>query len=110
VLADQRLGSTDVDEGIWLVSFMTYDLGYISLEQRTLQTIDNPFGTIRHPCLRAGHKCVLVAEVRSRRSPNETTSPLFCSQFRSCSNSTFEGHPLLVTCILIDCQRNARRL
>lgn len=33
-----------VDDAIWLVSFMHYDLGYIDLEQRTLQTIDNPFG------------------------------------------------------------------
>jgi transposase InsO family protein len=44
VLAGQRLGITEVDEGIWLVSFMAYDLGYIDLEQRTLQTLDNPFG------------------------------------------------------------------
>ncbi len=43
-LAGQRLGLTEVDDGIWLVSFMQYDLGYIDLEQRTLQTIDNPFG------------------------------------------------------------------
>ena len=35
--------------GIWLVSFMHYDLGYIDLEQRTLQTIDNPFGTRLSP-------------------------------------------------------------
>ncbi len=49
VLAGQRLGITEVDEGIWLVSFMTYDLGYIDLEQRTLQTIDNPFGTRLSP-------------------------------------------------------------
>jgi hypothetical protein len=28
----------------WLVSFMHYDLGYIDLEQRTLQPLDNPFG------------------------------------------------------------------
>jgi len=35
----------EVDDGIWLTSFMQYDLGYIDLEQRTLQTIDNPFGT-----------------------------------------------------------------
>ena len=34
----------EVDEGIWLVSFIDYDLGYIDLEQRTLQTLDNPFG------------------------------------------------------------------
>lgn len=43
-LAGQRLGIKEVDEGIWLVSFMHYDLGYIDLEQKTLQTIDNPFG------------------------------------------------------------------
>jgi transposase InsO family protein len=44
VLAGQKLGLREVEEGIWLVSFMHYDLGYIDLEQRTLQTIDNPFG------------------------------------------------------------------
>jgi hypothetical protein len=44
VLAGQRLGIKEVDEGIWLVSFMSYDLGYIDLEQRTLQPTDNPFG------------------------------------------------------------------
>ena len=43
-LAGQTLGIKEVDEGIWLVSFMDYDLGYIDLEQRTLQPIDNPFG------------------------------------------------------------------
>ncbi|WP_275566316.1 hypothetical protein [Psychromarinibacter sediminicola] len=35
----------EVDDGIWLISFMRYDLGYIDLDQRTLQTIDTPFGT-----------------------------------------------------------------
>jgi len=30
--------------GIWLVSFMDYDLGYIDLEEKTLQPLDNPFG------------------------------------------------------------------
>jgi Integrase core domain len=44
VLARQRLGIKEADDGIWLVSFMTYDLGYIDLEQRTLQPLDNPFG------------------------------------------------------------------
>ena len=44
VLAGQRLGIREVDEGIWLVSFIDYDLGYIDLEQRTLQPLDNPFG------------------------------------------------------------------
>ena len=44
-LAGQRLGIKEVDEGIWIVSFMRYDLGFIDLEQQTLQPIDNPFGT-----------------------------------------------------------------
>lgn len=44
VLAGQTLGIKEVDEGIWLVSFMRYDLGYIDLEQKTLQPLDNPFG------------------------------------------------------------------
>ena len=45
VLAGQRVGIKEVDEGIWIVSFMHYDLGYIDLEQKTLQPLDNPFGT-----------------------------------------------------------------
>ena len=49
VLAGHKLGIKEVDDGIWLVSFMHYDLGYIDLEQRTLQTIDNPFGTRLSP-------------------------------------------------------------
>jgi hypothetical protein len=42
--AGQKLGIKEVDEGIWLVSFMHYDLGYFDLEQKTLQPLDNPFG------------------------------------------------------------------
>ena len=33
---DQRLGIKEVDDGIWLVSLMHYDLGYFDLEQKTL--------------------------------------------------------------------------
>ena len=44
VFAGQRLGIKEVDEGIWLVTFIDYDLGYIDLKQRNLQPIDNPFG------------------------------------------------------------------
>ena len=44
VLAGQKVGLKEADEGIWLVSFMHYDLGYIDLEQKTLQPLDNPFG------------------------------------------------------------------
>jgi len=45
VLAGQRLSIKEVDDGIWIVSFMHYDLGFIDLEQKTLQPFDNPFGT-----------------------------------------------------------------
>ncbi|MGA9869295.1 MAG: hypothetical protein WBQ75_22915, partial [Acetobacteraceae bacterium] len=49
VLAGQKLGLKEVDDGIWLISFMHYDLGYIDLEQKTLQPIDNPFGSRLSP-------------------------------------------------------------
>jgi hypothetical protein len=32
------------EEGIWLISFMEYDLGYIDLEEKNLQPLENPFG------------------------------------------------------------------
>ena len=43
-LAGQAVGIKEVDQGIWLVSFMDYDLGYIDLDEKTLQPLDNPFG------------------------------------------------------------------
>ena len=43
--AAQRLGIKEVGDYIWLASFMHYDLGYFDLEQKTLQPLDNPFGT-----------------------------------------------------------------
>lgn len=43
-LAGQAVGIKEVELGIWLVSFMSYDLGYIDLEERTLQPLENPFG------------------------------------------------------------------
>jgi hypothetical protein len=44
VFAGQAVGIKEVEEGTWLVSFMDYDLGYIDLEEKTLQPLDNPFG------------------------------------------------------------------
>ena len=38
------MGIKEVDDGIWLVSFMDYDLGYIDLKEKTLQRLNNPFG------------------------------------------------------------------
>ena len=43
-LAGQAVGIKEVDDGIWLVSFMDYDLGYFDLDTRMLEPLDNPFG------------------------------------------------------------------
>jgi hypothetical protein len=43
VFAGQTLGIKEIEDGIWLASFMDYDLGYFDLQQRTLQPLDNPF-------------------------------------------------------------------
>jgi hypothetical protein len=62
-LAGQAVGIKEVDDGIWLVSFMDYDLGYIDLAEKTLQPLPNPFGpksvtyvlgAICYPCVRTG--------------------------------------------------------
>jgi hypothetical protein len=45
VMAGQKPGIKEVDEGIWIVSFTHDDLGFIDLEQTTLQPLDNSFGT-----------------------------------------------------------------
>jgi len=42
-LAGQEVGIKETEEGIWLVSFMDYDLGYFDLENLTLQPLDYPF-------------------------------------------------------------------
>ena len=44
VFARQAVGIKEVHDDVWLVSFMDYDLGYVDLEERTLQPLDNPFG------------------------------------------------------------------
>lgn len=49
VLAGQNVGIREVNEGIWLVSFMKYDLGYFDLEARRVEPIDNPFGAKLSP-------------------------------------------------------------
>ncbi len=43
-LAGQRPRIKEVDDGVWFVSLMSDDLGFIDLEQKTLQLLDEPFG------------------------------------------------------------------
>ena len=74
VMAGQRLGLKEVDDGIWVVSFMAYDLGYIDLEQENPATYRQPvrltgvthvLGTLCHPCLRVGQlQCGAPNELR----------------------------------------------
>jgi len=52
VLAGQSLGIKEVDEGIWLASFMHYDLGYFDLEQKPCSPSTTPSARGCHPCLR----------------------------------------------------------
>ena len=63
VFAGQLVGVRQVDEHLWLVTFMHYDLGYFDDETCRLEPIENPFGPnrvthvsgiIRHPCNRNG--------------------------------------------------------
>jgi putative transposase len=42
--AGQAVGIKEVDDGIWLVSFMQYDLGYFDLEGGRFEPLENPFG------------------------------------------------------------------
>ena len=44
VLAGQNVGVTQVDDRLWLVTFMQYDLGYFDDESGRLEPIANPFG------------------------------------------------------------------
>jgi putative transposase len=37
------VGIKEVQDDIWLVSFMDYDLGYFDLETRVLEPLENPF-------------------------------------------------------------------
>lgn len=42
--AGQAVGIKEVDDGIWLVTFMDYDLGYFDLEGKRFEPLENPFG------------------------------------------------------------------
>ena len=44
VFSGQRVGIKQVDDRLWLVSFMDYDLGYFDDTECRLEPLDNPFG------------------------------------------------------------------
>ena len=51
-LAGQAVGIKEVDDRIWLVSFMDYDLGYIDLEGEDSAAFKRPFWSGLSSCLR----------------------------------------------------------
>jgi hypothetical protein len=62
-LAGQAVGIREVDDGIWLVTFMEYDLGYIDLEEKNFaaprqslraKSVTYVLGTICYLCVRVG--------------------------------------------------------
>jgi len=44
VLAGQKVGIREEDNGIWQVSFMQYEIGYFDLDTCRLEPVENPFG------------------------------------------------------------------
>jgi transposase InsO family protein len=43
VFSGQKVGITENEDNIWLVSFMHYDIGYFDLEAGRVEPLDNPF-------------------------------------------------------------------
>lgn len=44
VFAEQTVGVKEVDDKIWLVSFMDYDIGYFDEDTCRVEPLENPFG------------------------------------------------------------------
>jgi putative transposase len=67
VFAGQRVGIRQVDDHVWLVSFMHSDLGYFDDETNRLEPIDKPFGATVLP-LRSGQTA--TTPLRTDRCPS----------------------------------------
>ncbi len=44
VFAGQTVGIREIADGIWLVTFMEYDLGYFDEDEVRVEPAENPFG------------------------------------------------------------------
>jgi putative transposase len=51
VFAGQRVGIKQVDDRLWLITFMDYDLGYFDDTECRLEPLDNPLALNCYPCL-----------------------------------------------------------
>jgi hypothetical protein len=80
VLAGQRLGIKEVDEGIWLVSFMRYEDPATHRQPVRHEVVTHVLGTNRYLCLRVGQRT--NGGERGIRTP-ETVSRLHA--FQACA-------------------------
>jgi len=44
VFAGHDVGLRQVEEDVWLVSFMDYDMAYFDMESHKVSALENPFG------------------------------------------------------------------
>jgi len=42
--AGQQVGIKEMEDGIWVVSFMDYDIGYFDEKGTRVEPVDDPFG------------------------------------------------------------------
>ena len=76
--AGQRVGVKQVEDKIWLVTFMRYDLGFFDHETCRIESAANPFAAKLYPCLR--YKMAPIqsewtqGKLRARRDSNSRPS------------------------------------
>ena len=74
VFAGQKVGIKQVEERIWLVSFMHYDLGYFDDETCRLEPIENPFGPTVLPISSAPSVRIVVARLACDQRGEKATT------------------------------------
>jgi putative transposase len=74
VFAGQKVGIRQVDDHVWLVSFMQYDLGHFDDETCRLEPLQNPFGPkIINPATLPNANAAL-AKPLATRAPNSAVA------------------------------------
>jgi len=79
-LAGQAVGIKEVDHGIWLVSFMEYDLGYIDLEEKLCSPSTIPSGQKCYLCVRNGQKNIGAGDGTRTRDVQLGKTAVNCKQ------------------------------
>lgn len=47
VFAGQQVGIKEMEDGIWVVSFLDYDLGYFDVNSKRVEPVEDPFGLVK---------------------------------------------------------------